>query len=168
MSAIGSVIVMVTWSTFLAAVPQPGSEPALRPAGRGRAYSEVMRLEKPAAEPDLPAGLVHTGQLAPVRHLAEADPAQAELAEHRVRATSTLAAGVTPHLELRLGRGLVDQRLLGHDQFSLNGKPRSFSSARPSSSLVAVVTTVMSIPRGRSMASGSISWNIDCSLRPNV
>src|SRR5699024_8359980 len=39
----------------------------------------------------------------------------------------------------------------------LNGKPSSRSSLRPSSSLVAVVTTVMSIPRGRSILSTSIS-----------
>jgi large subunit ribosomal protein L5 len=33
---------------------------------------------------------------------------------------------------------------------------------------ITVVTTVMSMPRGRSMLSGSISWNIDCSVSPNV
>ena len=49
-----------------------------------------------------------------------------------------------------------------------DGKPSRRSNARPSSSVVAVVTTVMSMPRGRSMVSGSISWNIDCSLSPNV
>ena len=31
-----------------------------------------------------------------------------------------------------------------------------------------VVTTVMSMPRTRSMRSWSISWNIDCSVRPKV
>ena len=40
--------------------------------------------------------------------------------------------------------------------------------ARPWSSVVAVVTNVMSMPRVRSILSWSISWNITCSLRPNV
>ena len=35
----------------------------------------------------------------------------------------------------------------------LKGKPSAFSSARPSSSVFAVVTTVMSMPRTRSMRS---------------
>lgn len=40
---------------------------------------------------------------------------------------------------------------------ALNGKPSSRRRARPSSSFEAVVTTVMFIPRGRSMESTSIS-----------
>ena len=40
--------------------------------------------------------------------------------------------------------------------------------ARPSSSLVAEVTTVMSMPRERSILSWSISWNMTCSVRPKV
>ena len=51
----------------------------------------------------LPAGLGDAGQLAGVRHLAEADAAQAELAEHRARAAAALAAGVAadPNFGLR-------------------------------------------------------------------
>src|SRR5262249_50020915 len=45
-------------------------------------------------------------------------------------------------------------------QFSLNGNPSRRSSERPSASVVAVVTTVTSIPRWRSTWSGLISWNI--------
>ena len=33
---------------------------------------------------------------------------------------------------------------------------------------ITVVTTVMSMPRTRSMRSWSISWNMDCSVRPKV
>src|SRR5207244_2627775 len=117
---------------------------------------------------DLPAGLLDTGQFAGVRHLPEADAAQAELAEHGMRASAPVAARVAANLELRLLVGLVDQRLLCHAQFSLNGKPSARSSARPSSSVVADVTTVMSIPRGRSMLSTSISWKTDCSVSPKV
>src|SRR6478609_6434865 len=116
----------------------------------------------------LPAALRHTGQLASVGHPAKAHTADAELAVDRVGTATPLAAGVGTNLELGLGVRLVDQCGLGHGQFSLNGKPRWRSRARPSSSLVAVVTTVMSMPRTRSILSWSISWNIDCSFRPNV
>ena len=53
-------------------------------------------------------------------------------------------------------------------QLSLNGNPSRRSSERPSSSLVAVVTRVTSMPRCRSTWSGLISWNISCSVRPKV
>ena len=65
--------------------------------GRVRAYSEVVEAWNYQLEL-----LLHARQLAAVRHLAQADPAQAELAEDRVRATATLAAGVTADRELRL------------------------------------------------------------------
>src|SRR5690242_9428118 len=107
-SAIGSVIVMVTCQPF-----SPRFPGAYGDVG-GKRLLLVSRL---------PAGLAHARQFAPVCHLPQADPAQAELAVHRVRTPAALAAGVATNLELRLLRGLVDQRLLGHRQFSLNGKP---------------------------------------------
>src|SRR5690554_6340099 len=116
----------------------------------------------------LPAALSHTGKLAAVCHLTKADTAEAELAVHRARTSAPLAPGIASHRELRGGLGLVDQRGLRHGQSSLKGKPRRRRSERPSSSVVAVVTMVMSIPRTRSILSWSISWNIDCSVRPNV
>src|SRR5690606_16715225 len=116
----------------------------------------------------LPAALGDAGKLAAVRHLAHADSAEPELAVHRARTSAPLAPGVRTHRELRGGLGLVDQRGLRHGQSSLKGKPRRRRSERPSSSLVAVVTMVMSIPRTRSILSWSISWNIDCSVRPKV
>src|SRR5690348_5553454 len=150
MSAIGSVI-MGGHSAFLAAV----SASQFR-----RTYG--VRV--------LPAALCDTGQFAAVRHLAHADPAQAELAVHRVRPPAPVAARVGPHGELRLARRLDLQGVLRHQfsQFSRKGKPSRRSNARPSSSVVAVVTTVMSIPRKRSILSWSISWNMTCSVRPNV
>src|SRR4051794_5654461 len=116
----------------------------------------------------LPAGLGHTGQLAAVGHLAQADPAQAGLAVDGLGAAAALAAGVATDGELGLARRLHPQCSLRHGQFSLNGKPSCLSSARPCSSFVAVVTTVMSMPRGRSMRSWLISWNMTCSVRPKV
>src|SRR5690606_15218362 len=115
----------------------------------------------------LPAGLRHAGQLPGEGHLPQADAAQAELAVDGVRAAAALAPRVGAHSELRLPVGLVDQSGLRH-QSSLNGKPRRRSSERPSSSVVAEVTTVMSMPRTRSILSWSISWNIACSVRPKV
>src|SRR5918996_4551596 len=56
-----------------------------------------------------PARLGDAGQLARVRELAQADAAEAELPEHRMRASALAAPGVGPHLELRLGLLLVDE-----------------------------------------------------------
>src|SRR3954454_7590864 len=150
MSAIGSVIVMGIRQPFSPGFPGNPGPTAKRYFSR------------------LPGSLRHARELTAVSHLPDAHPAEAELAVDRVRPAATLAAGVRAHSELRLRGSLQDQRLLSHAQFSLNGKPRSLSSARPSSSVLAVVTTVMSMPRCRSIRSWSISWNTDCSVRPNV
>src|SRR5690606_37929786 len=111
----------------------------------------------------LPAALGDAGKLAAERHLAHTDSAEPKLAVHRAGTPAPLAPGIAAHLELRGGLGLLDQRGLRHGQSSLKGKPRRRRSERPSSSAVAVVTMVMSIPRTRSILSWSISWNIDCS-----
>src|SRR6059058_1123888 len=55
----------------------------------------------------LPARLRHAGNRALVRQLAEADPAEAELAEDRARAAAPVAARVVAHLVL-LGSPLFD------------------------------------------------------------
>src|SRR5690349_6228112 len=62
----------------------------------------------------LPGALGDAGQFAAVRHLAEADPAQAELAVDGLGAAAALAAGVTPHLELRRLRSLDLESSLRH------------------------------------------------------
>ena len=72
----------------------------------------------------------------------------------------TLNLGVRFDLAIRL--------FFATRQFSLNGNPSRRSSERPSSSLVAVVTSVTSMPRCRSTWSGLISWNMSCSVRPKV
>src|SRR5512133_3388933 len=63
-----------------------------------------MRVRKSAIgsviDMGLPAGLGESGDVALVRHLAQADPAQAELAEVGTRATAALAAVVVPRLVL--------------------------------------------------------------------
>src|ERR1035437_6881432 len=143
-SAIGSVIVM-SESLFLAVV----SAWDLRRSG-------------------LPAALGDARELTAVSHVAEAHAAQAELAVHGVRASALLAPGVSANSKLLLPCRLHLERGLCHRYFSLKGKPSCLSSERPSSSVVAVVTTVMSIPRTRSILSWSSSWNIDCSVRPKV
>src|SRR4051794_19474625 len=95
MSAIGSVIV-IGLSPLLAAVPGG------------------LRRLVPTCGCGLPARLGHAGQLAPVRHLSQADAAQPERAEHRTGPAAALAAGVGPDAELRLPVRLGDQCLLGH------------------------------------------------------
>src|ERR1700712_5407737 len=104
-SAIGSVMVLTASSPSSRRFP-PGSTPL-------GAY-RVLSLKLVDWFWLLPAGLLNTGQFAGMRHLPKADTAQAELAEHRVRASTPVAARVTAHLELRLLVGLDDQRLLCH------------------------------------------------------
>src|ERR671936_145399 len=86
---------------------------------------------------------------------AEADPAEQVLAVHGPGPAAAPAARVAAHPELRLLLLLLDQCFLRHRQvlgFQLssaawaNGKPSAPSSARPSSSVFAVVTIVTSIP----------------------
>src|SRR5438270_7238751 len=64
-----------------------------------------MRVRKSATgsviDMALPARLGHAGDVALVGHLAQADPAEAELAEVRARAAAALAAVVVACLELR-------------------------------------------------------------------
>src|SRR3954452_8605406 len=151
MSAIGSVIVMGVRQPFSPGFPD---RPGLRRSGiTFRSAGSPLMGGRRGGWTGLPGGLGHAGKLTAVSHVPDAHPAQAELAVHRVRPAAPLAARVGPHGELRLPGRLQDQRLLGHAQFSLNGKPRSLSSARPSSSVLAVVTTVMSMPRVRSIRS---------------
>src|SRR3546814_9863989 len=61
-----------------------------------------------------PARLGDAGDLPGVHHLAEADPAEAELAVHGVRTTAPLAPRVGAHLELRCALLLLDERSEEH------------------------------------------------------
>src|SRR5262245_9474913 len=74
------------------------------------AIGSVMVMPAPS-----PARLRHARDLTGVHHLPQADPAQAELAVHRVRTAAAVAARVRPHLELRLAPGLLDECLLRHE-----------------------------------------------------
>src|SRR5215467_4192356 len=98
-SAIGSVIVMTAGSPSSRRFPDQG-------------LPQLFSVD--VVFVPLPAGLLDARQFARVRHLAQADAAQPELAVNRVRATALAATGVRPHLELRLALGLVDQCLLCH------------------------------------------------------
>src|SRR5256714_12796531 len=99
----------------------------------------------------LPARLRHAGNRALMRQLAEADPAEAELAEGRARAAAPVAARVVAHLVLLGSPLLDDERRLRHYSFLLSpsakGRPRACSSARACSSVSAVVVIVTSSPR---------------------
>src|SRR5580658_8401088 len=106
--------------------------------------------------PRSPARLGHARDLPGVHHRPKADPAQPELAEHGLGPAAPLAAGIPPHLELRDLLLLLDQCLLCHNDYRVscrNGKPNARKSARPCSSVWAVVTIVMSMPRIVSMRS---------------
>src|SRR6476620_4190087 len=101
MSAIGSVIVMAA-RRFLHRGFAPASQ--VRPAA-------IVGWSKSSGSP---RGLGHAGQLAAVRHLPQADAAQAELAVDGLGPAAPLAAGVTAHSELRLAGGLDLQSGLRH------------------------------------------------------
>src|SRR4051794_40815246 len=97
---------------------------ALRTRVSMSAMGSVMVMVRASS----PARLGHAGDLPCVRHVSEADPAQLELAVHRVRSPALLAARVGPHLELGLAVRLVDQSLLRHQlacPSRLNGKPKA-------------------------------------------
>src|ERR1700760_3051686 len=111
MSAIGSVIVM-----------------ANRPSSPG--FPLLPRDLRCARSRFLPAGLGDAGQLAAVRHRAEADPAQAEPA---VDGTGPPAAGaprVAAHRELRRPLLLGDQRFLRHYLPPPGGESRAVAAGR--------------------------------------
>src|SRR5919205_1488090 len=127
MSAIGSVIVMSGCCLSRRGSSWAGSRGlGAGPLGDQWCIGEVMerpccRVPRRACEAWgaagaflLPGTLADARQLAGVRHLPQADPAQAELAEDRVRATAPLAPGVAADRELRLAGRLVDESLLGH------------------------------------------------------
>src|SRR5919107_5194238 len=83
---------------------------ALRTRVRKSATGSVIDIVR------LPAALRHAGDVAVVRELAQADPAQAELAEHGARAATAAAAGVLAGLVLggaRLADALGDLCHLG-------------------------------------------------------
>src|ERR1700750_1046477 len=61
-----------------------------------------------------PARLRHAGDVAVVRELAQADPAQAELAVHGTRAAAAAAARMGPRGVLRRAVLTGDLALLGH------------------------------------------------------
>src|SRR3954468_5314009 len=82
MSAIGSVIVMGVRQPFSPGFP------------RSRAYGEAV-----VQKVGLPGSLRDARELTAVRHVPHANPAEAELAVDRVRATALLAAGVSAHGE---------------------------------------------------------------------
>src|SRR3954470_18761752 len=99
MSAIGSVIVMACGAS-LAAVPRALGLGDLAPGLSAIVGARWWPLDE-RSDGGLPAGLTHAGELPGVGHLPQADPAEAELAEHGVRATAALAAGVAADRELR-------------------------------------------------------------------
>src|SRR5690242_11888839 len=98
MSAIGSVIVMSLWCLSRRGSSCAGS----RGLGAGPFGDRWCSVG------ELPAGLADARELPGVGHLPQADAAEAELAEDRVRPAAPLAAGVGADGELGLAVRLVD------------------------------------------------------------
>src|ERR1019366_291905 len=130
MSATGSVIVMAWWPSS----PRfPGRDLRRGRWARGCAQGDLSPggraprcdFRGPPARPlgarapgcyrrQLPAGLRDAGQLAAMRQLPEADPAQAEPAVDSARPPAPGAPGIPAHLVLRLALRFGDQPLLRH------------------------------------------------------
>src|SRR5690349_20556861 len=121
MSAIGSVIVMAVAALSHRGFAAPGSGDLQRFVCSSDSGSGGL----------LPAALGDAGQLAAVRHLAQADPAQAELAVDGLGTAAALAAGVAAHLELR-GAGRLDlEGCLGHRSLLLEGEAELLEQRTP-------------------------------------
>src|SRR3954447_17799688 len=91
---------------------------ALRIRVRKSATGSVMDMLRPP----LPARLGHAGDVAVVGELAQADPADAELAVHGARAAAAAAPAVLPRLVLRSALLADDLRGLGHGLALLLGR----------------------------------------------
>src|ERR671936_1918733 len=102
----------------------------------------------------LPTAFGHAGDRTFVRELAQADPAETELAEDRPRPATAAAARVGAHAVFLRTRGLRDQGFLGHYSVSPstcvtagNGMPRPRRSASAAWLSFAVVVIATSRPR---------------------
>jgi len=118
---------------------------------------------------NLPASLSYAGDLSLVSKLAEADTADAVLTKISMGTAADLAAVMLTGGELLRSCTLKDHRFLCHflyPPYFAKGAPIRVRSSFASSSVFAVVTNAMSIPRILSTLSYSISGNISCSLRP--
>src|SRR5512135_2146502 len=100
----------------------------------------------------LPARLGHAGKLSSKGELPQADPAQLELPVESARPAAARTPVVFPDIEFRRPFRLGDDRFLGQRllsslAYARKGIPMSRSSSSPSSSVRAVVTMVMFMPR---------------------
>src|SRR5436190_15539818 len=86
-----------------------------------------------SAPPLSPRRFRHTGDLAGMNHLAQADAAQPEAAVHRTRAAASPAACVRAHLEFRLALLLLHECLLCHITRSLSASRDTRLALRSSS-----------------------------------
>lgn len=134
----------------------------------GKSGSWGMRASCTAV---LPGCFSNSGDLALVCQLAEANAAYAVVTQISVRTAANLAAVILTAGKL-CGTSLLDfHRCLSHGLSSYalaKGAPMSVSSCFASSSVLAVVTMAMFMPRSFSILSYSISGKIICSLRPKL
>lgn len=119
----------------------------------------------------LPARLFHARDLAFVCQFSEANSANAEFAKICVWSAADFTSIICASREFRCSCLTYFFDVLATEPFPpyfANGAPMSLSSSRDSSSVVAVVTNAMSIPRTLSILSYSISGKINCSFRPRL
>src|SRR5690606_19902221 len=85
----------------------------------------------PTRRPALPARLPDTRDLPPQRHLAEADPAQPELAQERPRPPAPRAPVALANRELLHTPRLLDQCLSRHDLLPVTPRTRTRQRCQP-------------------------------------
>src|SRR6266849_6620400 len=110
------------------------------------ATGSVVIILESSSYGSLPRCLCHAGDVALMRPLPEADPAQPEFAQVAARTAAQLAPVVLPHFELRLQFRFLDQARLGHQAAApsrRSGMPISSRNATACSSFCAVVTIAM-------------------------
>src|SRR3989338_3024580 len=125
----------------------------------------------------LPAGFQQAWNFPAPGHFTEANPAEPEPTIETATASATVAPVNGAHLELRSALGALDPGGPRHHDPSAfgagvegfaNGNPKPFRRANASSRVAAVVTNVMSMPRGYGVLSKMTSGKIVCSCSPKL
>ena len=149
--------------------PNPEFRDSLGLALRGRREKFVLQAHLCTIWRD--GQYKRTRDLALISQLAEADTANAVVAQVCVRTAANLAAVIMPGRELRSLLLLEYHCLLRHvnpPPYFANGAPSRLSNSRASSSAFAVVQITTSMPRTLSIWSYEISGKISCSFRPSA
>jgi hypothetical protein len=117
----------------------------------------------------LPASFGYPRDSTFVALFSKTNTAHFEFTHVSVWTAANFTSVISTNFKFRFATPFFNHRLFGHSKYllyALNGIPINFRSSLASSSVFAVVTTIIFIPRILSILSYSISGKINCSLRP--